>query len=449
MKIHLPSVIATTLAISTPLCFSAAKVETAHSGTEKDFKFDSIAPPASNDAATSAKFTLVDGQRDGNGGELSVLHDGRIPSGEDDPSRNYFFGNGTNGGRIEVDLGKPISIQSIRTYSWHPRVRAPQVYKLYAAKGDEKGFQSAPKRDTDPRSCGWNPVAKVDSRKRNAGGQHAVSISDSRAGSLGEYRYLLFDFESADAQNPQANTFLSEIDVIDANGPALAAVAEKIVKTYPSPDRKYNYVVDATLAPDLVKWVEKELMPVVYDWYPQLVAMLPSDRFTAPETVILEFRDDMGGTPAYALGNKLSMSVPWFRNQLEGEAKGCVIHELVHIVQNYWRARVTNPSPSPTPGWVTEGIPDYIRWFLYEPKSKGAEITTRNFAEARYDASYRTSANFLNWVVLTHDKDFIRKLNAAAREGKYSDKVWKDSTGKTAAELGVEWKAAHAKRLGI
>ncbi len=433
--------------LAAPLCHAAPRVETIRSLTDKGFKLDPVPPPATNDAATSATFTLIDGQRDGNGGELKVLHDGRLPGDADEPSRNFFFQNGSNGGRIGVDLGKPISIKSIHTYSWHPKARAPQVYKLYAAKGDEKGFKDAPARDTDPRSCGWKPVAKVDTRNKNQGGQHAVSISDGKA--LGEYRYLLFDFETADDENPQANTFLSEIDVIDANGPAPQGVAPKVVKTYPSPDRKYQYVVDSTLAPDLDKWVEKELMPVVYEWYPKMVAMLPSDGFTAPETVIMEFRDDMGGTPAYALGNKLSMNVPWFRSQLKGEAKGCVIHELVHIIQNYWLAASTNPSPSRTPGWVTEGIPDYIRWFLYEPESKGAEMTNGNFVGAKYDGSYRISANFLNWVVLTHDKDFIRKLNAAAREGKYSEKVWKDSTGKTAAELGEDWKAANAKRLGI
>lgn len=434
--------------IASPLGLAAVKVEVAQSPTDKGFKLDLIAPPSSNDAATAATFTLVDGQRDPNGGDLAVLQDGRLPYEADEPSRNFFFQNESNGGRIAVDLGKPISIKAIHSYSWHPRARGPQVYKLYAANGDEKDFNSAPKRDTDPRLCGWKPVAKVDTRKNSPGGQHAAAISETRAGSLGEFRYLLFDFESANAEDPQANTFLSEIDVIDANGPAPLAVAEKITKTYPSPDGKTKYVVDSTLAPDLAGWVEKELMPVVQVWYPKMVAMLPSDQYTAPETVIMEFRDDMGGTPAYALGNKLSMSAPWFRTQLQGEAKGCVIHELVHIVQNYWRAGTTNPHPTATPGWVTEGIPDYIRWFLYEPESKGAEITQGNFAGSKYDASYRTTANFLNWIVLTHDKDFIRKLNAAVREGNYSEKLWKDAARKTAAELGDDWKAANAKRLG-
>jgi hypothetical protein len=27
------------------------------------------------------------------------------------------------------------------------------------------------------------------------------------------------------------------------------------------------------------------------------------------------------------------------------------------------------------PGWLVEGIPDYIRWFQYEPQSHGADAS--------------------------------------------------------------------------
>jgi hypothetical protein len=148
----------------------------------------------------------------------------------------------------------------------------------------------------------------------------------------------------------------------------------------------------------------------------------------------------MGGTPAYAAGNKISLSAPWFPGQLKREAKGCVVHEMGHVVQNYWRARQTNRNPKDTPGWITEGICDYIRWFLYEPQSNGAHV--RDARQAKYDASYRVTGNFLDWVVTAKDKDLLKKLNAAAREGKYEEKLWKDWTGKTLQELGDEWKKA-------
>lgn len=228
-----------------------------------------------------------------------------------------------------------------------------------------------------------------------------------------------------------------------------ADVKADITTTLRSADGKITYVADTALAPDLRQWVDKELLPVVADWYPKITVLLPGDGYAAPDKVALEFRNDMGGTPAYTAGNKVSMNVSWFRSQLAGEAKGCVVHELVHVVQSYGRVTAKNPNPSKIPGWVTEGIADYIRWFLYEPQAKGAEITRGNYARAKFDGSYRTSANFFNWVVETHDKDLIRKLNHAAREGTYSDQVWQAATGKSTEQLGKEWQAANAKRLGI
>jgi len=146
-------------------------------------------------------------------------------------------------------------------------------------------------------------------------------------------------------------------------------------------------------------------------------------------------------------GTRISCGANWFRKQLQGEAKGAVVHELVHVVQNYGLARRTNPNPTRTPGWVVEGIADYIRWFLYEPETRGAEITSRNISRARYDASYRISGNFLNWVTETYDIDIVRKLNAAAREGRYSKELWTQSTGHTVQQLGDEWKASMEKQI--
>jgi hypothetical protein len=60
------------------------------------FKFKDMPAPSKGDAATKAKFTLVDGERDGNGGDLAQLHDGRVPTESDQPARNFFFAQGTD-----------------------------------------------------------------------------------------------------------------------------------------------------------------------------------------------------------------------------------------------------------------------------------------------------------------------------------------------------------------
>src|ERR1043166_9086564 len=104
------------------------------------------------------------------------------------------------------------------------------------------------------------------------------------------------------------------------------------------------------------------------------------------------------------------------------------------------------------PGWLVEGIPDYIRWFKYEPESHGADdlwMKRQNFSRVRYDGSYRITANFLNWASEKYDKDLVVKLNAAARRGTYSDDLWKTCTGKTAPELGDEWREQLRQKLGI
>ncbi|MCX6875990.1 MAG: glycoside hydrolase family 92 protein [Verrucomicrobia bacterium] len=246
-------------------------------------------------------------------------------------------------------------------------------------------------------------------------------------------------------QDPHGNTFFSEIDVIDAQDAAVARLTPPppIVNSHLSADGKFRFIFDSTTAPDLTAWSELELMPVVREWYPRLVALLPSDGYRAPEVVELEFRTDMGGMPAYTGGCKISLNALWIASQLQGEAKGCVVHELCHVVQNYRQVLRANPQATLPPLWVTEGLADYIRWFLYEPQSKGAVI--RDASQAKHDASYRVSANFLDWVVTTQDKALPQQLNTAAREGRYGDALWKTWTGKTVSELAAEWKRAIAE----
>ena len=429
----------------------AISVERSPDGSGSGFK--SVPAPRLNDAAATAEFTLVDGAGDPNAGALAVLHDGQIPTEEDQPAENFFFRAGTDGGRLRLDLGSVIAVQQVNTYSWHANTRAPQVYKLYASDGTGAGFVAAPRRGTDPVACGWKLLAAVDTRPKDGdwGGRHAASVADPAAGGLGKYRYLLFDIAQTEDRDPFGNTFYSEIDVIDAQGPpakfAVTGDGQPVTKSFEAEGGKYRFTIDATVAPDLMEWADTRLRPVVQEWYPKLVAMLPSDGFQPATNITLRFRTDMGGTPASASGGRVNLNAGWFRRELKGEARGSVVHELVHVVQDYGRVRRPNPGATRAPGWLVEGLADYVRWFCYEPESKGAEITERNLSRAKYDASYRTTANFLNWVAQGNDKEIIRKLNAAARTGNYSEQLWKEYTGKTLPELGASWKQANEDRI--
>jgi hypothetical protein len=89
------------------------------------------------------------------------------------------------------------------------------------------------------------------------------------------------------------------------------------------------------------------------------------------------------------------------------------------------------------PGWLVEGIADYMRWFHFEPPAHRPKLP--NPAEAQYTDSYQTTAGFLEHVVKNHDHELVVKLNAAMREGRYNRDLWKEYTGMTAQELWQEY----------
>jgi len=411
------------------------------------FTFEDVPAPSKTDAATTARFSLVDGETDPNSGGLDTLHDGRVPTAADQPSANFFFNAGTDGGRVLVDLGHAIEIKEINTYSWHPGTRGPQVYELYASDGAAGNFNSRPKRGTNPEQCGWQRMASVDTRPKDGdgGGQYGVSIS-ATAGALGKYRYLLFDISDTEGEDDFGNTFYSEMNVIDAQAPAVAAepvnpAASPALFVIPADHGRCKITIDTTAAPRLAGWADHKLAPVLARWYPRIVALLPSPGFTAPThyTITVKHMDGV----AYTTGTHVFVSEQWIQDQMNGEAIGSLVHESVHVVQQYGWGRRDHPNATRSPGWLVEGMADYIRWFKYEPQSHGADIVwmrqLRNFTP-RYDDSYRVTANFLDWVTQKDDPKIVTQLNAAMREGRYTDDLWKQYTGRTVQELGREWQ---------
>jgi hypothetical protein len=191
------------------------------------FTFAHVPPPMKDDAASKAVLKLVDGDGDSNGAALGALVDGLLPHDEDEPGANFFFDAGTAGGRFRMDLGSAIDIAEVRTYSWHPNTRGPQVYMLYASDGTDPKFNLSPRNDVNPATAGWTLLATVDTRtpQGDPGGQYAVSIKKA-SGTLGKFRHLLFACAATEADDDWGNTFYSEIDVIAANLPTRAAHAE-------------------------------------------------------------------------------------------------------------------------------------------------------------------------------------------------------------------------------
>jgi len=201
-------------------------------------------------------------------------------------------------------------------------------------------------------------------------------------------------------------------------------------------DGKASISIDTAAAPDLREWARTKLAPTLALWYPRIDELLDSDGFVAPIHVNMTFRPQPG--VAETLGTEVSGNSDWFRKQLDGEAVGAMVHELVHVVQQYG-----DREPETFPGWLTEGIADYVRFFVFEPNYHGADdiwLAKQDLSKVRFDGAYRQTANFLDWVTRKYDPRIVEKLNAAARRGDYNEAIWKEWTGKSVGELGEEWK---------
>jgi hypothetical protein len=104
-----------------------------------------------------------------------------------------------------------------------------------------------------------------------------------------------------------------------------------------------------------------------------------------------------------------------------------VTHEVMHIVQEYHQRH--------TPGWLTEGIADYVR-YVYGVNNLKSQWTLPDYKPTQsYTNAYRVTARFLLWVEKNYNKDLVDKLDYALRAGTYQPDLWVKLTGKTVDEL--------------
>lgn len=178
-------------------------------------------------------------------------------------------------------------------------------------------------------------------------------------------------------------------------------------------------LVDTNDAPDLKDWGNKAGTLCV-EWFPKIAECLPSSGFTAPKEVTLHLDAQMKGV-AHAVGGKITLSADFVRKHPDDW--GMVVHELTHVVQAY---------PPGGPGWLVEGIADYIRIVKYEPQAPRPKIDP---AKASYKDAYKTAAMFLEWIEQQQAPGLVMKMNAALRAGMYREELWRELTGRTVDEL--------------
>ena len=197
------------------------------------FRFPTIPPPSNTDYANAsrglARVSLVGGPLRALrsnpafvSGGMDRLVDGGAQSSADSPLESVFFEDGARGGFL-FDLGKPVAISKINSYSWHVsvfrnenHVRATQKYTLWGFAGDEP-----PDAERPSVAKGWERIARVNtdeffevSAPNLRPAQQGTSVS-AQHGNLGRFRFLLFEVypTSAAHDNDLDHTFYGEIDV--------------------------------------------------------------------------------------------------------------------------------------------------------------------------------------------------------------------------------------------
>jgi hypothetical protein len=200
-----------------------------------------------------------------------------------------------------------------------------------------------------------------------------------------------------------------------------------------TPVARFQYPVEITVnvtdAPEMQEWTNN-VARICERAYPMINEELKSDGFTSARTITIRMKKDYDGV-AYASGNSITGSVKFFKDHPDDV--GAMVHETAHVVQQY-RARNN-------PGWLVEGVADYVRYFKFEPQ-KTRQLDVQR---AHYNGSYHTTASFLAYVLDKYDKQAVLKINKVMRDGKYTEALFEQLTGKTLKELDEEWRASLKK----
>lgn len=188
-------------------------------------------------------------------------------------------------------------------------------------------------------------------------------------------------------------------------------------------------VVDSSDLPAQEEW-GKAAKAVVEQWYSNITALLATEKFKAPKQIRLVIKKEISA-PAWASGDTITISGKWIASHPDD--LGMIVHELTHVVQQYPGGKA--------PGWLVEGIADYIRWWRYEPEAPRSKI---DFGKANYTDAYRTTAWWLAWSSQKYNRGLVPALDRALREGKDGMDVFEKMTGKDADQLWQEFKASQS-----
>tara|TARA_R110002051_G_scaffold324970_1_gene424899 strand:- start:83104 stop:83784 length:681 start_codon:yes stop_codon:yes gene_type:complete len=178
---------------------------------------------------------------------------------------------------------------------------------------------------------------------------------------------------------------------------------------------------DETLNPKIIEGFKN----IVFKVYPKLVKDFNKN---ARMNLTIKIDTAYDGV-AYANNGRVTVSSKWLHKKPED--LDLMTHEIMHIIQSY-------PNGA-GPGWLTEGIADYVRYKYGLDNEKAGWSLTKFSKDQNYKNSYRITARFLVWVSQNYDKKIVYKMDKKLRTKKYSPELWVKYTGFNIDQLWAKY----------
>jgi hypothetical protein len=211
---------------------------------------------------------------------------------------------------------------------------------------------------------------------------------------------------------------------------APAAEAATLAVTTDSITRGDYTLVFINQSPTFDKQVKERMINTFFTVYPVLANTYNPHTLKKVTFVV----DPAYTGVAVTSGGRVVYNPEWFR-QHPGDID-VVTHEVMHIVQAY-------PGGA-GPGWLTEGIADYVRYRYGVDNAGGGWALPDFHPSQRYDNAYRVTARFLLWVEKNYSDNLVKVLDENMRAKTYSAGIWQDRTGKSLDDLWRDYASRPA-----
>lgn len=166
---------------------------------------------------------------------------------------------------------------------------------------------------------------------------------------------------------------------------------------------------------------------LIKEWEPKIAVVLGTAEAKRPKQLTVRFKD-MDGV-AFWDGKAITVSSRYAAKHPDDVM--LVVHELTHVLQGYRKI----------PGWMTEGIADYVRFGIAEEGKFGIRLDpTKN----KPRDSYRVTGYLILQAEKRHP-GLVKKLHLAGVSGGEVEKVWSEHCGQTIDETWAEVVPAKTK----